>query len=281
MATIGRLAFVVALLAAAGAAQAQQDSTRVELDSALLRAVRLVTEGQGDSARALVRTRLARTRPADSTYAEVLYAAGVVAATLDSARFYLRRVSIEYPRSPWAERALLRLTQQSYGAGDLEATRRAAQRIIADYPFGTTVPEANFWAGRAQLDLGNLAEACRYLDDAMAGAVEDVELQNRIAYHRQRCTALQETPVPDRPQPPAATGRVVYAVQLAAVQTPQAADELMRRVAGQGFDPHVFRDADGLFKVRVGRFADRAEAQVMLARLQRTFGGSPFVVEER
>jgi hypothetical protein len=259
---------------------AQQDSGLAQLDSGLLEAVRLVTEGQGDSARSLVRGRLAATPPADTSYAAVLYAAGVVAGALDSAAFYLRRVSIEYPRSAWADRALLRLAQQLYGAGDLDGARRAAERVRTDYPVGPAAAEATFWAARVYLDRGDVGTACRYLIEAAEGAVADIELTNRIGYHQQRCASAPAPVAADTATPPA-PARAMFAVQVAAVGTAQAADDAMRQMAAEGFDSHVVRDADGLFKVRVGRFADRAEAQAMLRRLRQAFGGQPFVVEER
>ena len=73
----------------------------------------------------------------------------------------------------------------------------------------------------------------------------------------------------------------MYAVQLAAVQSAAAADELMRSLYAAGYEPHVVRGDDGLFKVRVGRYADRGNAQRLVGDLQRKFGGNPFVVEEQ
>ena len=81
-------------------------------------------------------------------------------------------------------------------------------------------------------------------------------------------------------QPPAGT-QTVYAAQVAAVQNALAADELMRQLHAAGYDPHVVRGADGLFKVRVGRFPERSAAQRLVGELRQRLGGSPFVVEEQ
>jgi cell division septation protein DedD len=70
-------------------------------------------------------------------------------------------------------------------------------------------------------------------------------------------------------------------VQVAAVQTATAADEVMRTLHAAGYDPHVVRDTDGLFKVRVGRFAGRQDAQHLAGDVRSKLGGSPFVVEEQ
>lgn len=253
-------------------------------DSLLTAAVQLATEGQGDSARTLVQRRLDGLSPADSLYPQALYVAGVVARDAGTAMTNFRRVSIEFSSSVWADRALLRLSQLSYAAGDMTAAQRAALRVLSDYPLSTVRPEAAFWAGRAQLELGNAADGCRLLTEARHGATEDVELANRVQYHLQRCEAvLAGTDTSrGRPQPVAGpTARVLYSVQVAAVGTAVAADELMRALRADGYDPHVVRAEDGLFRVRVGRYPTRTDADRIANDLKRRRGGSPFVVEER
>jgi hypothetical protein len=253
-------------------------------DSLLTAAVQLATEGQGDSARAMVQRRLAALSPSDSLYPQVLYVSGVVAREAGTAMTSFRRVSIEFPGSAWADRALLRLSQLSYASGDMAAALRAAQQVLSDYPLSTIRAEAAFWSGRAQLELGNAAEGCRLLTDAQQGAVDDVELANRVQYHLQRCEAVLAGTDPSRAQPQAPARpaqRVIYSVQVAAVGTAVAADELMRALRADGYDPHVVRAEDGLFRVRVGRFPIRDEAQRIANDLKRRRGGSPFVVEEQ
>ncbi|NIM48923.1 MAG: hypothetical protein GTN62_03960 [Gemmatimonadales bacterium] len=274
------LSLLAILACLAAPAAAQQDTT-------LSVAVRLATEGQGDSARALVRQRLASLSPTDSLYPEILYAAGVVAADVDSAITYFRRVGIEHARSAWADHALLRLAQLAFASGDYASAHRSANRILTDYPLTEVLAEASFWAGRAQLELGQAQDGCRLLTQAEAAAGTDVELANRAQYHLQRCAgvfALRDSVPGDtvaaaerdtQPETP-----TVFAAQLAAVQSAAAADELMRALHAAGYQPHVVRE-DGYLKIRVGRFADRPTAQRLVAELRRRFGGSPFVVEER
>ncbi len=253
-------------------------------DSLLTAAVQLATEGQGDSARALVARRLASTAPTDPLYPQILFVAGVVARDAGTAMTNFRRVSIEFPSSAWADRALLRLSQLSYASGDMAAAQRAALRILSDYPLSTVRPEAAFWAGRAHLELGNAADGCRLLTEARQGAADDIELANRVQYHLQRCEAVlagTDTSRIGQPSPDRPTARVLYSVQVAAVGTAVAADELMRALRADGYDPHVVRADDGLFRVRVGRYPTRSEADRIANDLKRRRGGSPFVVEER
>ncbi len=245
-------------------------------DSSFARAVRLVTEGQGDSARALVRVRLAAIPRGDSLYAEGLFAAGLVAAQMDSALAAFRRLSIEYSQSPWADDALLRMAQLSFAARDLATARRSADRVLADYPFSDVRAAAAYWAARVRLEEAQLAEACPLLDQAVREAGDDVELANRARFYRQRCTgaALTDTATPVRPP------SLAFAVQVAAVGSAAATDDMMRQLATAGYQPRVVFDG-GLYKVRVGQYATREQAQRAQADLRRRFGGSPFVVEEQ
>jgi hypothetical protein len=197
---------------------------------------------------------------------------------------YFRRVSIEYAASAWADRALLRLAQLAFAGGDASASLRAAEKILTDYPASDVLSEAQFWAGRSLLELGNPQDGCLHLADAEAGAGENVELTNRARYQLQRCAALArgdstsaDTTAAPAPQP----GRPVYTVQVAAVGAAVAADELMRSLHDAGYDSHVVRAPDGLFKVRVGRYGGRQEAQRMATELKSKLGGQPFVVEEQ
>lgn len=254
-------------------------------DSILAAAVQLATEGRADSARALVARRMAGLTPTDSLYAEALYTAGIVAGDADRSMNYFRRVSIEYASSPWADRALLRMAQLAFAGGDASVALRSAQKIISDYPLSPVLGEAKYWAGRSLLELGNPQDGCTLLGQAEEAAGPDIELANRVRYQLQRCSALARgdtTRQPAPPTPAARPGGAVFSVQVAAVGSAVAADELMRSLRASGYDDsHVVRTPDGLFKVRVGRYTKREDAQRVAAEVKQRLGGSPFVVEEQ
>jgi hypothetical protein len=262
---------VVAVLIPGPAAAAQAFA-----DSTLRKAVQLVTEGQGDSARALVRARLAATPRTDTLYPEVLFAAGLVAEHLDSALSAFRRVGIEYSDSRWADDALLRTAQLTFAARDLAASRRAADRLLSDYPLSDVRAAAAYWAARVRIEQGEVAEACAYLRQTEAEAGGDLELANRARYYLQRCTTTPPPTDVGQAPPPA---RPAFAVQIAAVGSAEAADEVMRQAHAAGFTSRVTREG-ALFKVRVGRYASRQEAQQVQAEVRRKLGGTPFIVEE-
>ena len=266
----------VALVTAVGAARAQSDS--LFADPALNAAVRLATGGQSDSARALMRARLAALSPADSGYPAALYAAGLVAGSAENALTYFRRVSIEYSQSSWAAPALVRLAQYAYAGGDFATAVTSAERVLRDYPVTSARAAAAFWAGRAHLELNELAPACSRMHEAEDQAGQDVEIANQARFYLQRCTAAAP--------PPLDTGRAApskaseYSVQVGAVRSAAAANDLMRRLTQYGFQTRVVRDPDGLLRIRVGPYKSRAEAQRASSRLKTRLGGSPFVVEE-
>lgn len=298
MRALGTLAALITLVAPAAAQQAAPTPS----DSSLVGALRLVSEGQGDSARSLVRSRLAGLAPTDSLYAEALFVAGAVANNADSALAYYRRVSIEYSQSDWAPLALLRIGQLAFASGDFATAARSIDRVLSDYPFTPIRAAAYFWAGRIRIEQGKLADACTMLQSAVDSAGVDVELANRARFYLQRCTqaALDSArrdstaggaaPAPTTQPAPAANATPpaaskaatgpTYAVQVAAVSSTAAADQVMQHLRTAGYAPRIVRETGGLLKIRVGHFTARADADRLQAELKRKMGGSPFVVEE-
>jgi cell division protein FtsN len=55
---------------------------------------------------------------------------------------------------------------------------------------------------------------------------------------------------------------------------------MLTRLKVMGFEARVVRDSTGFFKVRVGRYLTRDEAQRAQRRLKQRVGGQPFVVDE-
>jgi tetratricopeptide (TPR) repeat protein len=282
MSRIFLVATCVVYMASPASAQVFAQADTLLQDSLLLEAVRLATEGQGDSARALVRSRISELSPTDSLYPAALFTAGVIAANSDSAISYFRQVSIEHSRSPWADQALLRMAELRFAGGELAAAARAAEQVLRDYPFSDALPRAAYWAGRAYLELGNAETGCPLLQRASEEAGADVELGNRSRYYLERCPGIGTTSDSaasqrDQRQP---GSRTFFSVQVAAVSSVAAANELMQTLHHEGYQSHVVRDEGGLFKVRVGRFAQKSEAQSLVAELKSKLGGQPFVVEE-
>ncbi|MEO8201743.1 MAG: SPOR domain-containing protein, partial [Gemmatimonadota bacterium] len=83
--------------------------------------------------------------------------------------------------------------------------------------------------------------------------------------------------------PPAASASGAggaFAVQVAAVGSDAAAQGTITALRGAGFEPRVVREG-GFIKIRVGHFAQRAEAVAAASQVRSKLGGSPFVVVEQ
>jgi DNA polymerase III delta subunit len=208
-----------------------------------------------------------------------LYAANLIAADAPTVMRYLQRVVVEYDRSPWADDALLRLTQLHFAQGDPAATVQAAERMRRDYPDSPLFPRAAFPAGRAYFDLRDEARGCELIRIALGGAGDNVELRNQVSFYAARCPSAGG-PTPDsgpsvRPAP------ARFAVQVLAVRGTAQVDEMLTRLRGMGYASRVVRDTTGFFKVWVGPYPTREEAQRVQQQLRTRLGGQPFIVEER
>jgi len=245
-----------------------------------------VAQTRPDSARAMVRRLLAHLSPQDSLYPGALFTAARIAADATTAATNLQRVVVEYGRSVWADSALVLLTQLYFAQGDPAATVQAAERLRRDYPDSPLKPRADFWAARAYFDLKDDVHGCALIREALDGAGSDVEFKNQVTFYASRCPTAPSIAPPtvsgadsqSKTAAPAAGG--AYSVQVLAVKGAAQVDELLTRLKVMGFDARVVRDTSGLFKVRVGHYATRDEAQQAQRRIKTRLGGQPFVVEE-
>ena len=97
-------------------------------------------------------------------------------------------------------------------------------------------------------------------------------------------TATATTPAPAKPAPvlapePAGAG---FAIQVAALKEPTDADAIVKRLAGKGYPAYVVAPAKGtptMYKVRVGKYKDRHEADSVAARLQKEEQFKPWIVK--
>jgi hypothetical protein len=189
----------------------------------------------------------------------------------------LQRVVVEYGMSPWADDALLRLAQLFEAQNDPAGAVQAVERLRRDYPDSPVLPRAQFVGARAAFDLRDPTRGCGYVRDALAGAGDDVEFKNQVSFYAARCAVPEAaTRVADSTR----RGAPRFAVQVLAGKSAPQVDELLTRLKTMGYAAHVVRDSTGYFKVRVGRYATRDEAQRALARLKAQLGGQPFLVAE-
>ena len=258
-------------------AGARTDSTGG--DTIFRTAQRLAAEGRGDSARALVGQKLDSAPPGSAAYVDALYWRAVVAATAADAERDLRTIIVTYPASTRSADALMRLAQLELARGDRDQAVAHLQRIVVEHPDSPNRPRAAFWVARTLLDEGNLPTGCARLADASRlTPAGEVELANQISYLQQRCqgvdtsaTAAATAQTPGRAAPSAPTAAAApkavsataargrYTVQVAAFSTLASANGLRDALVARGYPARVVGTAKP-FRVRIGRYATRAEA---------------------
>jgi len=259
-----------------------------QTDARLVEALRLAQSGQADSGRAIIRRLLASLPPSDTSYPQALLAAAKIAPNATTVSSNLNRIVVEYGASPWADDALLLLTQLYYAQHDPAQTVQAAERLNRDYPDSPLRPRASFTGARAYFELKNETRGCELIRQALDGASDDVEFTNQVSFYAARCstaapstTTAGTTPTAtDTPSKTAAGAGRAYSVQVLAVKSTAQVDDMLTRLKVMGFDARVIRDSTGFFKVRVGRYATRDEAVRTQQRLKTKVGGQPFVVDE-
>lgn len=260
----------------------------------LVAAVKLAQDGQGDSARADLRRMLDATAAGDALYPQILYTMGMVADNTDDRQRMFQRVVVEYSTSEWADESLFRLAQVAYASSDWPAATRYLDRIRADFPGSPLLGYAALYGARAQFQSGDAAAACRWITDGLERAAE-AELRQALESERQRCTesaiaaaqtrpATSQAPDNTRAPAPATAPRstigapgAAYRVQVAAVGSRAAADDIVAKLRDMNVDGLIVRDGS-LYKVRAGAYRTREEAGRAAEALRARFGGQPFIV---
>lgn len=262
---------VLALTVAATSASAQTDAR-------LKTAVQLAAEGLPDSATAIVNGLLAVTPVSDPLYPEILYTQGSIARTTTEMQRAFQKVAVEYPNSPWADDALLRLAQMDFAARNYPGTVRGAEQIRGNDPSSPLIPAAAYWAARAEFEQGRTAEGCAWITRGLASESADVEAKNRLEFLQGRCTGTPDSgavtaPGPAAPPPPGAWG-----VQVAAVSSQASANSVLADLKAMGLTGTAVQESGNLYKVRVTGLASRAAADSAVVRIKAKLGGSPFVL---
>jgi len=256
-----------------------------QTDTRLVEALRLAQSGQADSGRAIIRRLLASLPPSDTSYPQALLAAAKIAANATTVSSSLNRIVVEYGASPWADDALLLLTQLYYAQHDPAQTVQAAERLNRDYPDSPLRPRASFTGARAYFELKNETRGCELIRQALDSSGDDVEFKNQVSFYAARCSTAPPSTTTAGTTPTATdtaskTAARAYSVQVLAVKSTAQVDDMLTRLKVMGFDARVIRDSTGFFKVRVGRYATRDEAVRTQQRLKTKVGGQPFVVDE-
>lgn len=265
----------------AGSLAAQQP--RSAGDSVLEHARHLVSSGREEDGRKLVDSLVQASTPQDSIYAEALYVRAAVAPTAAEAERDYRRLLIETPLAPRSGDAMLQLANLLQARGDRRGASEHLQRFLLTHASNPARPRAAVSLVRLLFEQGQSQEArgCEALQQArQIVPPENFELRNQLEFYTPRCTTYAQPTVTAAAPPPTPTAapavaptaapagaRAFYSVQVAAYDSDEAAQRVARLLVERGLDARV----DGSvrpFRVRIGRYATRAEAVQALETLR-------------
>src|SRR5256714_164847 len=157
-------------------------------DPVFVRAQALVSDGNGVAGRALIDSKIAATPTFAPLYPQALFWRASLAASAADAESDYKHIVVDYPLTPQAPDALLRLAQLELARGDRDAALGHLQRIPRDYPHSKSLPRANYWIARVFFEKNDVANGCAANASALAQLDStEIELRNQIQYQGQRC----------------------------------------------------------------------------------------------
>ena len=284
----GCRAALAALVLAAGAPVAMAQSgempatTTPVVPPVVERARTLLEQGAGEDGRALLDSLVRVQRAGSMELAEALYWRGVLAEKVADAERDWKRLVIEVPLSPRTADALVRLGELASMRGKTGDAAGYYERVVRDFPSGMARTKSLVWLARSAMDGRDTEKACGWWREVRGAAGVEGELRLQMEGMEGRCTAgAPTTGTPTAGSPTTRTqttgGRGGYSVQLAAYANRQEAEGLVTRLGAKGIEARVDGDS-APFRVRVGRFALRAEAAQRLNALKAQ-GYTGFIAE--
>src|SRR4051812_29840573 len=157
-------------------------------DPVFVRAQAMVSDGNGVAGRALIDSVIAATPPSAPLYPQALFWRASLAASAADAESDYKHIVVDYPLTPQAPDALLRLAQLELARGDRDAALGHLQRIPRDYPSSKSLARANYWIARVFFEKNDLVNGCAANASALARLDStEIELRNQIQYQGQRC----------------------------------------------------------------------------------------------
>jgi cell division septation protein DedD len=201
---------------------------------------------------------------------------------LEGAARDLERLRQDYPTSPvypqaafWAARIYFELARPP------SACRWLAEGLARVGSDIETKNQLSFYDQRCAgvvLDTAR-ADTARADSAAHAAAPPDTTKPAAPAPDTATHAATESLPHAAAPvaRPPDSAAHAVFRIQVAAVNTRAAADDIARRLKARG-ERAVVVVEKGLYKVRVGAYATRAAAAAAVPAVRAKLGGQPFVV---
>jgi hypothetical protein len=275
-----KLAMAFVLTLAASIAQAQQLPPAA--DSAFARAARMATEKDSAGARRLLDS-IASRGESPLVRGDAVYQSSRIAASAADRERILTSLIVDNPFSPRVPDGLLALGTLELAQNDRDrAAIHLARYLSISVPPDSGRVGAALALGRLLVERGDLPRGCAALLVGRSELPETaIELRNQFEFSIGRCQGVDTTYKPD-PKPvvdttPAPRRTGAFTVQIAAYDTKAAATRLAKTLIAQGLEARVVGTAKP-FRVRVGRYATRSEAEDASNRIDRVAKSKSIVV---
>lgn len=287
-------------LALPAALTAQTTTVSPAMDRAIARARAAVDAGDGTDARTVLDSLVAASPSGSNDLAEALFWRATLAERLSDAERDWKRLVIDVPLAPRASDALLRLGELEMLRGHPAEARTYFARVAREFPAPSTRARSHLWIAKSYVAQRDMPRACVSLAEATAIGMPDGELRLQAEEMARQCAtidrkliekAMTDTVAPAKAAAakpaggkPAAAVRGAdvpkgarFSVQVAAFDTRGEGDELVQRLTARGIEARV-DGSEKPFRVRVGYFATRTEANAELAKLKKN-GQTGFIAE--
>jgi len=198
---------------------------------------------------------LLRTTPEESPdLPDLFFTRATFAATALDANLDYEKIVSEFTSSPRRAESLLRLAQRALMDGDAPKALGYLQTMTRDFTSDSSRAVSGYWRARVLLDVHRVAEACEASAEALRHATVAGMLIQEIKMEEAWCSRSTRI-------------SRIYAVQVSAFAKRTDAEEMTASLRRSGLDAHVDGDSQP-FRVRIGHYADYAEAKKALRDLQ-------------
>jgi septal ring-binding cell division protein DamX len=277
MNTLMRAAFLIAGLATAAIGQ----GIRPSLDSAISNAAALSDRGDSAASRATLDS-LSR----DGTLTalergEIAYWRTRVAANAVERERLLNDFAIEHTFSPRLPAVLFELGMLELSHDNRNGAIAHLGRYLSIADSDSSRADASLTLGRLLMERGEISRACAVLESGRGSVPPNaIELRTQFDFSVSRCAGIDTTTAKPAPVTDDSLGSRksgAFTVQVAAYETKGAADKLASTLRGQGLEARVVGKAKP-YRVRVGRYATRAQAEEASRRVDATAKTKSIVV---
>lgn len=247
------------------AAPAMAQQLTPAADSAIARAIQLAANDDSAASRRVLDSLASGREASPLLRGEATYWLSRFAPTPADRERVLGMLIVDHPFSPRVPAALYEIGMLELARNDRDRAAVHLARYLSTAPVDTGRVTVALALGRLLLERGEIPRACAVLLVGKGEVPEAaLELRSQFEFSASRCQGVDTT---SRVEPPAVADTApaprrtgAFTVQVAAYETQPAADRLVTTLRGQGLEARVVGTSKP-FRVRVGRYATRGEAE--------------------